>query len=177
MNKFIYLLPLVLSLFCIGVSHALSPDDAALFITGFASGVAVETKENVTQCVVDANVTLDSFDTGFTEIGEGLRRLDGPLVEQGLRDVGTGTQEAAKALQVCGVDKIGEDIAEIGKEIAEGKIIDVIGKTYIDILYHERTIRADIDAASTAWKEGNYEVSGKYYGQVVALILVDWNNP
>ena len=36
-------------------------------------------------------------------------------------DLGSGTQEVGKALKVCGVDEIADDIIAIGQELAEGK--------------------------------------------------------
>jgi len=173
MNK-VSFISLFLSLFCVGLICALPPADSALFITGFASGIAVETNGNVTQCVIDANVTLSDFETGFKTIDEGLKRINIKEVEDGLKDLGAGTQEAGKALKVCGVDEVADDIIAIGAELAEGKILQVVGKGVIDILYNLKTVKGDIQNATAAWDDGNYELSGKFYGELVALILKDW---
>lgn len=42
-----------------------------------------------------------------------------------------------------------------------------------DILFHKKTIKDDLQNAKEAWASGQYESSGKYYGEVVAIILKD----
>jgi hypothetical protein len=38
-------------------------------------------------------------------------------------------------------------------------------------LYNEKSVKADIKAAGDAWKAGEYFDSGKYYGEVLLLVL------
>jgi len=160
----------VLALF-VCTSYAIPPAGVVQFIVGFAEGIETEVSENITQCVVDYNASLDDLDRGFAELDEGFKKLHPALVEQGLSDIGKGIQEIAGVLDVCGLNELALEIAHVGKEIEEGKLLEVILKETINIIHNERVLTSDFKSATAAWMSKDYKTSGLYLGKIVGILL------
>jgi len=173
--KVVYLVPLLLLAFLsrCSVTSTIPPEGVAEFIVGFVEGLAVEVSNNITKCVEDVNVTLDDFDTGFELLDAGFKSLNPSEVASGLKDIGKGIGETALVLKVCGAPQLAEDIANIGRQIEEGKLLLVILKEVLDILHNEKVLTQDFKNASKAWHEKDYLTSGKYIGEIVAILLKD----
>eukprot|EP01112_Ceratiomyxa_fruticulosa_P014237 TRINITY_DN4060_c0_g1_i2.p1 TRINITY_DN4060_c0_g1~~TRINITY_DN4060_c0_g1_i2.p1 ORF type:complete len:182 (+),score=43.15 TRINITY_DN4060_c0_g1_i2:184-729(+) len=153
----------------------LKPYEIEQFMVGFLIGVEIEFAGNLTECIADAGVTLDDFDTGFQDIDQGFKSWSVSDIEQGLIAFGAGVQEVSIVLEVCNVTGIVDDIKAIAEELQSGTsgLVKVIIKEGINIFHNEKNLSKDFKTAVSAWKAGDYKSSGQATGNIIGILLAD----
>jgi len=168
------LVVLILLATCVAFSSALSVQNATQFLLGFGEGVEVDfTGKNVTQCVEDEQADFEDFETGFSDLDQGIKKKSLSLIKSGIVSFGAGVNEIGQVMQACDLGVISQDIIAIAQQIESGDAFQVIMKELVSIFHDKTELTAEFQAAIAAWQSGDYFTSGENVGEIAGVLLQD----
>jgi hypothetical protein len=113
------------------------PADLALFVKGVAEGMGQQLT-NTTACVTDVDIAIADFNAAWADIVYGIKHISVKTIKRALQEFADGIQHVADAFAACGLEKAAEIIKKLVQEIREGKIIEVVAREAIHILFKSK---------------------------------------
>lgn len=146
------------------------PADLANFVRGIAEGMG-QSMGDPTSCIRDIDVIIADFNAAFEDIVFGIKHISIQAIKRAILEFADGLQAVAASFEACGIQKAADDISAIVKEIKEGKLIEVIAREVIHIIFHEKELVELFKSAAQNWRNGAFIQSGRDTGMILAILL------
>jgi hypothetical protein len=149
-------------------TQSITSDQALDLLEGFLEGaVAAESFDELSKCITDAEPMIPAAEKAFKDCK--TNSLNASLLC--IADMAALAKEATTTLSDC--ENVGDDIAKLKQIVAAfTSPMSFIWHAGKDLLLNGVNIYNDIEAATDAYKAGNWKEFGKKAGDATALVVL-----